>query len=155
MLFIKMWRFLWHFIIIMYKSLVFIIVLYWSRSTWRKRVSPSAPSCRPATIMETTKVRKTMIVVVAPSGASSVGASPLFIWVTLCHEYMIYIDYYMAFFISYPLSARGHDISSTTDRLKGWCMNEGWYRVCYEKWHVMICLSYISTEEITDLYQNV
>jgi hypothetical protein len=24
---------------------------------------------------------------------------------------MIYIDYYMAFFISYPLSALGHDIS--------------------------------------------
>jgi hypothetical protein len=29
------------------------------------------------------------------------------------------IDYYMAFFISYPLSARGHDISPRADRLKG------------------------------------
>jgi hypothetical protein len=65
------------------------------------------------------------------------------------------IDYYMAFFISYPLSARGHDISPRADRLKGWYMNEGWQRVWYAKWHVMICLSYTSTEEITDLYQNV
>ena len=31
----------------------------------------------------------------------------------------IYIDYYMAVFISYHLSALGHDISSRTDRLKG------------------------------------
>jgi len=61
----------------------------------------------------------------------------------------------MAFFISYPLSARGHDISPRADRLKGWYMNEGWQRVWYAKWHVMICLSYTSTEEITDLYQNV
>ena len=29
------------------------------------------------------------------------------------------IDYYMAFFISYPLSALGHDISPRADRLKG------------------------------------
>ena len=29
------------------------------------------------------------------------------------------IDYYMAFLISYPLSALGHDISSRADRLKG------------------------------------
>ena len=57
--------------------------------------------------------------------------------------YTINIDYYMAFFISYPLTALGHD------------MNEGWQRVWYEKWHVIICLSYTSTEEITDLYQNV
>ena len=35
------------------------------------------------------------------------------------HTQMIYIDYYMAFFISYPLSARGHDISPRADRLKG------------------------------------
>jgi len=26
---------------------------------------------------------------------------------------------------SYPLSARGHDISPRADRLKGWDMNEG------------------------------
>ena len=35
------------------------------------------------------------------------------------HTQMIYIDYYMAFFISYPLSARGHYISPGADRLKG------------------------------------
>jgi hypothetical protein len=40
--------------------------------------------------------------------------------------YVIYIDYYMAFFISYPLSAWGHDISPRADRHKGWYMNEGW-----------------------------
>ena len=40
--------------------------------------------------------------------------------------FTIYIDYYMPFFISYPLSARGHDISPRADRLKGWYMNEGW-----------------------------
>jgi hypothetical protein len=34
-------------------------------------------------------------------------------------------------------------------------MNEGWLRVWYEKWHVKICLWYTSTEEITDLYQNL
>ena len=34
-------------------------------------------------------------------------------------------------------------------------MNEGSKRVWYEQWHVKICLSYTSTEEITDLYQNV
>jgi len=32
----------------------------------------------------------------------------------------------MAFFISYPSSARGHDIRPRADRLKGWEMNEGW-----------------------------
>jgi hypothetical protein len=32
---------------------------------------------------------------------------------------MIKIDYYMAFFISYPLSALGHDISPRADRLRG------------------------------------
>ena len=63
----------------------------------------------------------------------------------------INVDYYMAFFISYPLSALGNDISPRADRLKGWYMNEVWY----EKWNVMICLWYTSTEEITDLYQNV
>ena len=31
---------------------------------------------------------------------------------------LINIDYYMAFFISYPLSALGHDISPRADRLK-------------------------------------
>jgi hypothetical protein len=31
---------------------------------------------------------------------------------------VIYIDYYMAFFISYPLSALGHDIIPRADRLK-------------------------------------
>ena len=35
------------------------------------------------------------------------------------HTQMIYIHYYMAFFISYPLSARGHDINPRADRLKG------------------------------------
>ena len=33
--------------------------------------------------------------------------------------YAVYIDYYMASFISYPLPALGHDISQTADRLKG------------------------------------
>jgi hypothetical protein len=31
----------------------------------------------------------------------------------------INMDYYMAFFISYPLSALGHDISLRAERLKG------------------------------------
>ena len=31
---------------------------------------------------------------------------------------IINIDYYMAFFMSYPLSALGHDISPRADRLK-------------------------------------
>ena len=29
------------------------------------------------------------------------------------------IDFYIAFFISYPLSALGHDISTRADRRKG------------------------------------
>jgi len=33
--------------------------------------------------------------------------------------HMIDIDYYMACFISYPLSALGHDISPRADWLKG------------------------------------
>jgi hypothetical protein len=33
--------------------------------------------------------------------------------------YEINIDYYMAFFISYPLSTLGHDISPGANRLKG------------------------------------
>ena len=45
------------------------------------------------------------------------------------------IGYYMAFFISYPLSTLGS-------------RDDIWTRVWYEKWHVMICLSYNSTEEI-------
>jgi len=32
----------------------------------------------------------------------------------------------MAYLISYPLSALGHDISPKADRLKWWYMNEGW-----------------------------
>ena len=44
----------------------------------------------------------------------------------ITYKYVINIDYYMAFFISYPLSALGHDISLRADRLKGWYMNEGW-----------------------------
>jgi hypothetical protein len=32
---------------------------------------------------------------------------------------VIYIDYYMSLFISYPLSALGHDISTRADRLEG------------------------------------
>jgi len=32
----------------------------------------------------------------------------------------------MAFFISHPLSALGHDISPRANRLKGCYMNEGW-----------------------------
>jgi hypothetical protein len=60
-------------------------------------------------------------------------------------------NYYTALLISYPLPALVHDISPRADRLKQWYMNEGWQRVWYEKWHVMICLS----EEITNLYQNV
>jgi hypothetical protein len=32
---------------------------------------------------------------------------------------MINIDYYMAFFISCPISALGHDISPRANRLKG------------------------------------
>jgi hypothetical protein len=35
---------------------------------------------------------------------------------------LINIDYYMAFFISYPLSALDHDISPRADRLKWWYM---------------------------------
>jgi hypothetical protein len=36
----------------------------------------------------------------------------------ITYKYVINIDYYMAFFISYPLSALGHDISLRADRLK-------------------------------------
>ena len=45
---------------------------------------------------------------------------------------MINIDYYMTFFISYPLSALGHDINPRAD--KGYDMTN------------------TLTEEITDLY---
>jgi hypothetical protein len=34
----------------------------------------------------------------------------------------------MAFFISYTLSALGHDISLRADRLKRWYMNEDWLK---------------------------
>jgi hypothetical protein len=37
----------------------------------------------------------------------------------IIYKYMININYYMAFFISCPLSALGHDISPRADRLKG------------------------------------
>ena len=40
-------------------------------------------------------------------------------------KYVINIDYYMAFFLSYPLSALGHDISPRAERLKGRYMNKG------------------------------
>ena len=66
---------------------------------------------------------------------------------------MIYIDYYMAFFISYPLSALGHDISP---RAKGmifeWGLIKGmiWKMTCYDmfiiyfnrgnNWFVLTCL---------------
>jgi hypothetical protein len=33
----------------------------------------------------------------------------------ITYKYVINIDYYMAFFISYPLSALGHDISQRAD----------------------------------------
>jgi hypothetical protein len=52
------------------------------------------------------------------------------------------------FFTSYPLSAR--ELISLRDGI--WKRAGKW--AWYEKWHVMICLSY-PTEEITDLYQNV
>jgi hypothetical protein len=58
------------------------------------------------------------------------------------HNCRINIDYYMAFFIAYPLSAR-ELIGSRDD--KGYDMKN----------YMLICLSYTSTEEITDLYQNV
>ena len=35
------------------------------------------------------------------------------------YKYVINIDYYMAFFISYPLSAIGHDISPRANKPKG------------------------------------
>ena len=38
--------------------------------------------------------------------------------------HLINIDYYMAFFVSYPLSALGHYISPRANRLEGWYMNE-------------------------------
>jgi hypothetical protein len=60
----------------------------------------------------------------------------------------IYRDYYKAFFIS----ARGHDISPRADRFKGWYKNKRGL-IMGMIWHVMICLSYISTDEISDLYQ--
>jgi hypothetical protein len=53
-----------------------------------------------------------------------------------------------------PFISLGRDISPRADRLKGWYMNEGWKRVWFEKWHIVICLSYTPTEEVTDLYQN-
>jgi hypothetical protein len=37
----------------------------------------------------------------------------------ITYKYVINIDHYMAFFISYPLSALGHDISPRGNRLKG------------------------------------
>ena len=37
----------------------------------------------------------------------------------ITYKYVINIDHYMAFFISYPLSALGHDISPRANRLKG------------------------------------
>jgi hypothetical protein len=43
---------------------------------------------------------------------------------------VIDIDYYMAFVLSYTLSALGHDISPRADGLKGWYMNEG--MTCYD-----------------------
>ena len=46
----------------------------------------------------------------------------------------------MAFVISYSLSALSHDFTQRADSL------EAYY---------MICLSYTSIQEITDLYQNV
>ena len=42
-----------------------------------------------------------------------------YVWKTNLGRGNIYIDYYMAFFISYPLSTLGHDISPRADRLKG------------------------------------
>ena len=44
----------------------------------------------------------------------------------------------MAFFISYPLSALGHDISPRADRLEGWYHERGlikgmiWKMTCYD-----------------------
>jgi len=38
---------------------------------------------------------------------------------------IINIDYYMAFFRAYPLSALGHDISPRADRLKGMIYERG------------------------------
>jgi hypothetical protein len=60
---------------------------------------------------------------------------------------LINIDYYMAFFISYPLSAIGHDMSLRSDRVEGWYMNEN------EK--MKNDMLYTSREKITDFYQNV
>jgi hypothetical protein len=68
----------------------------------------------------------------------------------------INIDYYMAFFISYPLSARGHDISPRADKVKGSLYERGlikgmiWTMTCYDmfiiffnrgnNWFVLKCL---------------
>jgi hypothetical protein len=43
----------------------------------------------------------------------------IFVLIGVYYWSKINIDYYMAFFISYPLSALGHDISPRADRLKG------------------------------------
>ena len=46
-------------------------------------------------------------------------------------KYVINIDYYMTFFLSYPLSALGHDISPGAKRLKGRYMNKLVARIKY------------------------
>ena len=65
--------------------------------------------------------------------------------VRFTYKYVINIDYYMAFLIAYHLSVPGDDIWTRADKE---------YDI-KTKWRVKICLSYTSTEEITDLYKNV
>ena len=56
--------------------------------------------------------------------------------VQLCR--LIYRDYYMAIFISYPISTWDTHISPRAD---------AWYGVWYENWHIIIYLSYIFLSE--------
>ena len=53
---------------------------------------------------------------------------------------MLNIDYYMVFFISYPLSALGYDISLRTDRM---IHERGLIKGMIWKWHAMIYVYHI------------
>ena len=52
---------------------------------------------------------------------------------------MINRDYYMAIFISYPISSRDTHVSPSAEGRRV----EGWYGVWYENCHIIIYLSYI------------
>jgi hypothetical protein len=70
-----------------------------------------------------------------------------------CSKQNIYVIFYLKNQYIYRLLHAIFHIIFISPR--SWYMNEGWKRVWYEKWHVMICLSNTLTEEITELYQNV